>query len=422
MTPQQYDILIVGGGQAAGNLIQALQRRAYQGEICLVGDEAHPPYERPPLSKAVLLGEASPESTYLGNTESFESEATLIRGQRVVELKAEIRLVRLADGREIGGRIIVLATGARARLLDVPGSNLASIHYLRTIADSLALKNAFRPGKRLILVGGGTIGLEVASAAIAQGLKVTVIEAAPRLLPRLLPEHLSDWLSAEFAKAGVTLLTGRSVRRFVGRERVEMLELHDDTTVPADLVLCGIGAQPNSEIAGAAGLAVKNGILVDDHSETSRRDIFAIGDVASRRGPNGGSARRLESWDNALQQAERLADRICGLDAAAAKPCWFWTDQLGRNIQVLGEIPADSLPIFRGDPAAGPFTVIYHRGSRLVGAIGVDRGRDIRALREIMGRNLDVPIYVLADPETRLDKLVRPERSTTMTAAAAAGQ
>jgi NAD(P)H-nitrite reductase large subunit len=418
----RHDILIIGGGQAAGNLIQALQRRAYQGDICLVSEEDHPPYERPPLSKAVLTGEALAETSYLDSRESFESKATLVLGQRVVALNTEKRSARLADGREIAGRTVVLSTGARPRTLDLAGSHLPSIHHLRNIADCLALKSALQPGRRLALIGGGTIGLEVASAAIARGLQVTVIEAAPRLLPRLLPEHLSAWLSGEFTKAGVDLLTGRAVRRLIGQERVEAIELHDDAIVQADLVLCGIGVQPNSELAIAAGLAVENGILVDGYCETSVRDIFAIGDVASRRAFSGEVPRRLESWDNALQQADRLADRICGLEPSAPKPCWFWTDLLGRNIQVLGEIPADSLPIFRGDPAAGAFTVIYHRGSRLVGAIGVDRGRDIRALREIMGRNLNVPIYVLADPATRLDKLVRPEKSVAVASAAAAGQ
>jgi NAD(P)H-nitrite reductase large subunit len=418
----RHDILIIGGGQAAGNLIHALQRRAYQGDICLISEEDHPPYERPPLSKAVLTGEALPETSYLGSRESFESEVTLVLGQRVAALNAENRSVRLADGREIAGRAVVLASGSRPRTLDLAGSRLPSIHYLRNIADCLALKSALQPGRRLALIGGGTIGLEVASAAIARGLHVTVIEAAPRLLPRLLPEHLSAWLASEFAKAGVELLTGCSVRRFVGQERVERIELHDDAIVQADLVLCGIGAQPNSELAAAAGLAVENGILVDDRCQTSARDIFAIGDVASRRVSPGDVARRFESWDNALQQAERLADHICGLELSASKPCWFWTDLLGRNIQVLGEVHADSLPIFRGEPAAGAFTVIYHRGSRLVGAIGVDRGRDIRALREIMGRNLSVPIYVLADPATRLDKLVRPEKSAAVASAIAADQ
>ena len=419
---RRHDILIVGGGQAAGNLIHALQRRAYKGDICLIGEEEHPPHERPPLSKAVLTGEALPETSYLGSRESFEREATLVLGQRVAALNAEKRSVLLANGQEIAGRIVVLATGTRPRILDLAGSHLAPIHYLRTIADSLALKAALRPGRRLALIGGGTIGLEVASAAIARGLRVTVIEAAPRLLSRLLPEHLSTWLAVEFTRAGVELLTGRSIRRFVGHQQIEGIELHDDTIVQADLVLCGIGAQPNSEMAAAAGLAVENGVIVDDQCQTSARDIFAIGDVASRRAFPGDVARRFESWDNALQQAERLADRICGLEPSTSKPCWFWTDLLGRNIQVLGEIPPDSLPIFRGDPAAGAFTVIYHRGSRLVGAIGVDRGRDIRALREIMGRNLSVPIYVLADPATRLDKLVRAERPAAQLSAAAASQ
>lgn len=410
MTVSRQDLLVIGAGQAGGNLVLALRRRGYGGSICLIGEESHPPYERPPLSKDVLLGTAGPETTYLASAEDLGRQATLLLSRRVVALDAGRRSVTLDDGQVLSAGAIVLATGARARPLALPGAGLEGIHYLRTIEDALALRHAFRPDARIVLIGGGTIGLEVASAAVQRGMSATVVETASRLLPRLLPEQLSDWLATEFTIAGVRLLLEHSLRAFHGNGRVETVELDRGPLLRADLVVCGIGSQPNGELAQAAGLAVEGGVIVDEQCRTSAAGIFAIGDVACRRDPYSGGTRRAECWDNALQQSERLAAQLCGEDPGPQKPAWFWTDQLGRNIQILGEIPAEAAAVFRGDPSDGSFSVLYHREGQLVGAVGVNSGRDIRALRDILLRGLPIPLAQLADPAVRLDKLARADR------------
>lgn len=417
MTVNRYDLLVIGGGQAGGNLVLALRRRGYEGAICLVGEESHPPYERPPLSKELLLGTAGPDGAYLASAEDLGRQATLLLSRRAVALDADRRAVTLDDGRVLNAGALVLATGARARPVTLPGAELEGIHYLRTIEDALALRAAFRRDARIVLIGGGTVGLEVASAAVQQGLSATVVESAPRLLPRLLPEQLSDWLATEFTMAGVRLLLGHSLRAFHGAGRVERVELDQGSLLAADLVVCGIGSQPNSELAQTAGLAVEGGVIVDEQCRTSAPGIFAIGDVTCRRDAYDGETRRAECWDNALQQSERLAALLCGEDPGPEKPAWFWTDQLGRNIQILGAIPAGAAAVFRGDPSDGSFSALYHREGQLIGAVGVNSGRDIRALRDILLRNLPIPLAQLADPAVRLDKLTRAGRAKPAEAA-----
>lgn len=413
MSPGRFDLLVVGAGQAAGNLVQALRRHGYEGSIALVGDEPHPPYERPPLSKAVLLGEQPDESCYLAPAADFAGLCALFGGRRAVALDAGARRITLDDGRSLEGRALVLATGARARALPVPGGDLPGVHALRDLADAAALRAALEPGLRLVVIGGGTVGLEVASAALRRGLAVTVVESAPRLLPRLLPAQLADWLATEFTMAGARLLLERQVLALRGEDRVRQVELSDGARLDCDLVVRGVGAQPNFELAAAAGLAVDGGLLVDSEGRTSAPEVYGIGDVTARRDPFSGQPRRLESWDNALQQAERLAALLAGQPLPPLRVPWFWTDQLGRNIQVLGEPqtagaqPSEVAAIFRGAPGQSGFTVIYHREGRLLGAAAVDRGREIRALREIMERRLPVRPEELADPATRLDRLAR---------------
>jgi len=404
---RRYDLVVIGGGQAAGNLVQALRRNGYDGSLCVVGDESHPPYERPPLSKAVLLGEMPDEGCYLASAEDFQRLCAFRPGRRAIALDASARRVRLDDGEVLEGGAVVLATGARARRLPVAGASLAGVFSLRSLADAEVLRGALQPGLRLAVIGGGTVGLEVASAALRRGLRVTVVETAKRLLPRLLPPQLAEWLATEFTLAGARLVLGARVAALHGEQRIAQVELAGGRRLDCDLAVCGVGAEPNAELAAAGGLAVDGGVLVDGEGRASLPGIYAIGDVAAMRDPAGGRPRRLESWDNALRQAERLAALLSGQPLPAQRVPWFWTDQLGRNIQLLGDCPPEAAAVMRGPGGKAGFTVVFHAEGQVLGAAAVDRGRDIRVLREIMERRLAVQPADLADPDVRLDRLLR---------------
>ena len=400
-------IVVIGAGQAGGWAARTLRDEGFAGRIVLIGDEAHPPYERPPLSKAVLSGEASPESVHLLSAETMAALSIEWQGStRVARLDRAAKRVMLSDGRTIGYDKVILCTGGRARTLDVPGADLPSVHTLRTIDDALRLAPALRAGARVAVVGGGWIGLEVAATARKRGAQATVIEAMRRLCERSVPAALSACLLDLHAAHGTEVLLEASVASFARTaDGALAVRLADGREIACDVAVVGIGLVPNDELAREAGLQCDGGVLVDAQCRTSDPDVFAAGDLAVARNGWAGRSMRLESWQNAQEQGIVAAKAALGVEAHYDPLPWFWSDQHGVNLQIYGvPMPSHQL-VVRGQPTASGFLFFYLEDKRVVAALGGNAARDLRFARRLIERRTPVRPEDLADESVPLAKL-----------------
>jgi 3-phenylpropionate/trans-cinnamate dioxygenase ferredoxin reductase subunit len=403
-------VVIVGAGTAAGELAAKLRQAGYAGAVTLVGAEAHLPYHRPPLSKLFLAGEVDEDSLLLRPASTYDKLDIGFRGNiRVTRIDRAAKAVTLADGSTLPYRWLVLATGGQARTLTCPGAELAGVFTLRGIADSRAIRGAMAPGRRLVIIGGGYIGLEVAAIAIKRGLAVTVIEAAPRVLARVAGAEISAFYEQAHRDAGVTILTGQSVTALTPRadppagadttrpRHVGAVTLADGTAIPADLVIAGIGLIPHTELAEAAGLQVQNGIWVDEYCRTDDPAILAIGDCANHPCPFLGRRVRLESVPNAIEQSRVAADTIVGkLNPYTAVP-WFWSDQYDLKLQAVGLIDGHDQVVLRGTYESRAFLLFYLRAGRLIAADAVNKPGEFLVARRLVGAAINVDPARLAD-------------------------
>jgi 3-phenylpropionate/trans-cinnamate dioxygenase ferredoxin reductase subunit len=392
-------VIIVGAGHAGGTAAALLRQFGYDGAVSLIGDEPIAPYQRPPLSKAWLKGEADAESLAL-RPESFYAEARidLILGVRVERIARSEASVVLDDGRRLPYRFLILATGARARPLSVAGADLAGVMTLRSAADAEQLKAALGPGKRLAVIGGGYIGLEAAASARALGAEAVVIEREPRILARVACQTLSDFFTDYHRTRGVVFKLNAVVDSFVGEDgQVVGVRLGSGETVACDAALVGIGAAPNQELASEAGLACAGGIVVDEAARTSDPDIFAVGDVTHRPLPMYDRMFRLESVANALEQARQAASAITGRPAPAREVTWNWSDQYDLKYQFAG-LPFDvDQVIVRGDPASAKFAVFHLSGEHVQAVEAVNAPAEFMAGRQLIGQRRCVSAARLAD-------------------------
>jgi len=407
MRTEPTTIVIIGAGQAGAWAARTLRDEGFDGRLLLIGDEPHPPYERPPLSKAVLAGEAAPESLHLLDAAALA--ALSIEWQpntQVVRLDRTDKRVMLADGGAIPYDKLILCTGGRARELDVPGANLPGVHTLRTIDDAQRLGPALRRDARVAVVGGGWIGLEVAATARKRGAVVTVIETMGRLCERSVPEALSVHLQALHVAQGVEVLLGAAVASFApGAAGGLDVMLSDGRAIGCDAAVVGIGLVPNDELARAAGLDCEGGLLVDAQCRTSDPDIFAAGDVAVARNSWAGRRLRLESWQNAQEQGIAAARSALGREIHYDPLPWFWSDQHDTNLQIYGVPLPSHQVVVRGDPAAGSFVFFYLEGERMMAALGGNAARDLRFARRLIEKRTPVKAQDLADPGVSLAKL-----------------
>ncbi len=403
MQPER--ILVIGGGHAGGVAATALRDAGHRGPLTIIGEEPVPPYERPPLSKDVLTGRMAPEAVHLCPPERWAAlDVGLRLGVRAVSIDRAARRVLLSDGASLDYDALVIATGVRPRRLGVPGADHPRVHMLRTLADADRLRRNLAPGSRLVAIGAGFIGLEVAASARALGAEVTVIELAPRPLARLLPGHFADWLAAQHRASSVEIRCGCAVTAIRDADGGIAIALSDGAEIAADLAVIGIGSVPNVELAHEAGLAVRDGIVVDADCRTADPSIFAIGDVARVVDAASGIDRRLESWRNAIDQATRVAATITGGPAPEREAPWFWTDQYGRNIQIAG-LPDETLTLVeRGLPDEPGYLAFYLGGPVIRAAIGVDCGRDMRIARRLIQAGTPVDPARLADRSARLPR------------------
>ena len=401
-------ILVIGASHAAAQAVDSLRREGHGGRIVVAGDEPHLPYQRPPLSKKYLSGEFDRDRLWIRPAAWYEQQrAELLPGRRATRIDLAAHRVDFHDGSSLGYGRLLLATGGRARPMTVPGADLAGVHCLRTIADVDAIRAGVGAGRRAVIVGAGYIGLECAASLVKLGLSVTVLEMADRVMSRVVAPEMSDFYLQEHRSHGVRVLLDQRVTALEGSGRVAAVRCADGSSHPADLVIVGIGLLPNVELAAAAGLACEDGIAVDLHCRSSDLDVFAIGDCASQPSLRYGRRIRLESVDNAFEQAKTAAANLCGREVVHDKVPWFWSDQYELKLQIVGLSQGYDRAMLRGDPATRAFSCCYLAGDELIALDAVNQARDFMQARKLIAERARFDLAKLADPGVALKDAAR---------------
>jgi 3-phenylpropionate/trans-cinnamate dioxygenase ferredoxin reductase component len=396
-------ILIVGGGQAGAQAIDTLRKEGFDGRLVLIGDEPQLPYQRPPLSKKYLCGELAAERLLFRHQSFYDEHRIELKlGRQAVRLDAGARQVELAGGELLTYDRLLLCLGAESRRLTCPGAELAGVHYLRGLADVAPIQTGFKPQARVVVIGGGYIGLETAATCRKMGCEVTVLEMADRIMNRVVAPTVSQYFAAEHRLHGVNILCDMRVTRLEGRERVERVVCADGSSHEADLVIVGVGAVATTELARAAGLACDNGIVVDEYCRTSDAAIYAAGDCTNHPSPRFGRRVRLESVDNAFEQAKTAALNMLDRPVAHDRVPWFWSDQFDNKLLIVGLSQDYDRQVLRGDPASRSFSVCYLKGSELLAVEAVNHSKDYMAARKLIADRTPLQADRLADASLAL--------------------
>jgi 3-phenylpropionate/trans-cinnamate dioxygenase ferredoxin reductase subunit len=398
------EIVIIGAGQGGAQAVQSLRAEGFAGPITMVGEEDFPPYQRPPLSKAYLLGTFERARLFL-KADNYYAQAgcELILNTQAKRVDPAERTVELADGRKLSYGKLLLTTGARARRLRCPGADLPGVHYLKTIADVDGLQAVFQAGKRIAIVGGGYIGLEVAAVGAKRGLDVTVFEAMDRLMARAVSPQLSDFYAREHEKAGVKLKLQTGVEAFEGDGKVQRV-IAGGQSYDADIVLVGIGVVPCDELAVKAGLASEDGIVVDQNARTGDPHIWAAGDCTRHVGREGHEI-RLECVQNAIDQAKHAALAMAGNHKTYSEVPWFWSDQYDLKLQIAGLArPTDSL-VLRGDPAGRKFAVFHLRDGVVAAVEAVNAAPEYLMGKKWIAEGRKIAPEMLADTSIAMKQM-----------------
>jgi 3-phenylpropionate/trans-cinnamate dioxygenase ferredoxin reductase component len=400
-------ILIIGGGQAGAQAIDTLRREGFGGRLVLIGGEPELPYQRPPLSKKYLSGEM-PADRLVFRHRSFydEHRIELKLGRQAVRLDAAARQVELADGEKLTYDRLLLCLGAESRRLTCPGATLPGVHYLRGLADVPPIQAGFKPQARVVIIGGGYIGLETAATCRKMGCEVTVLEMADRVMNRVVAPGVSQYFAREHSSHGVTIICDTRVVCLEGRERVEHVVCADGTRHAADLVIVGVGAVATTELASAAGLACDNGIVVDEYCRTSDAAIYAAGDCTNHPSLRFGRRVRLESVDNAFEQAKTAALNLLDKPVAHDRVPWFWSDQFDNKLLIVGLSQDHDRQVLRGDPASRSFSVCYLKGRELLAVEAVNHSKDYMAARKLIAERALMHVDKLADNEIALKEAI----------------
>jgi 3-phenylpropionate/trans-cinnamate dioxygenase ferredoxin reductase subunit len=402
-------VVIVGAGQAAAQLLETLRRKGHDGQITVIGAEPVLPYQRPPLSKKYLAGALARERLFIRSAAFYDELRIDLRlGRRVVRIDRALRRLQLDDGVELSYDVLVLATGSRGRRLSVPGAGLGGVHYLLTVADSDALRQQARPGRRAVVVGGGYIGLEVAASCRELGVDVTVLEMADRVMSRVVCPQVSSFYEAEHAAHGVRLVLGARLQELLGDEHGEVRAARcaDGSEYPADFVVVGVGVLAEDSLAREAGLTCNNGIVVDEFCRTSDPAIWAIGDCTEHPSLHYGVRVRLESVDNAFEQANSAALDILGTPVPHDRVPWFWSDQYHHKLLIVGLSQGHDQVVMRGDPATHAFAACYLKGGEFIAIDTVNNARDQMASRKLIAGRMRPDVAKLADPKIALKDCV----------------
>jgi 3-phenylpropionate/trans-cinnamate dioxygenase ferredoxin reductase subunit len=405
-------ILIIGAGQASIQAIDVLRRKGFSGEITLVGEEPTLPYQRPPLSKKFLSGALDKDRLLIKHAAFYsDHRVTTYLSRRADHLDRHACSVRLDDGTALHYDALLLATGSRPRHITAPGSDLEGVHFLRNIADVEGIHADLARGRKLVIVGAGYIGLEVAATARELGLDVTVLEQANRVLARVTCAEVSAFYQAEHSQQGVRIVCGAQVRALEpggggSPRRVRAVSCDDGSEYPADLVLIGVGVTANDELAEAAGIECANGIVVDQHCRTNDPRIYAAGDCTSHPSIHYGRRVRLESVDNAFEQGSSVAMNLLGVPTPHDKVPWFWSDQYDLKMIIVGLSQGYDDVVIRGDPASRSFAACYLNDGELIAVDAVNAPKDQMAARKLVAARARPDRAKLAEPAVPLKDCV----------------
>ena len=400
------DIVIVGAGQSAGQCVVSLRSGGFKGSITIIGEESHPPYQRPPLSKGYLSDKVDIDRVYT-KPEIFyqENEVTLLLSKRVETINREENIVLLSNGDSVKYKKLVLATGSRVRKLNVAGSHLSNIHYLRDIEDANNIKHLIKSKKKLVVVGAGYIGLEVAAVATESGLAVTVIEMAERVMNRTVDPLISEYYKKLHEKHGVEIHLNTPLEAFGGTKSVSKV-FCSNLALNADCVVVGAGILPNQEIALDAGLKCDNGIWVNEFCKTEDDNIYACGDCTNHPNKSLNTRLRLESVHNALEQGKTVASSLLKKNIAYNQVPWFWSDQFGEKLQMVGTSVGFDRTVLRGAVEDEAFSVFYFQSDSLIGVDSINRPSDHVVSRKLLAVGVSVPDKMIEDLDQNLKTLL----------------
>ncbi|SOB76998.1 3-phenylpropionate/trans-cinnamate dioxygenase ferredoxin reductase subunit [Marinobacter sp. LV10R510-11A] len=413
--------IVVGASHAAAQLVTSLRQEGWDGEILVISDERHLPYHRPPLSKAFLSGARTAESLAIRPAAFYEKQNVQFRQGRVTAINRDQQTLTFVEGagergsegeNEKESKVLsydklALCIGARVRKVDLPGCDLSGIHYLRDMADAESIKANITEGQHAVIIGGGYVGLETAALLRQLGMQVTVLEMGPRILGRVTAPEVSDFYHRVHMESGVRIHTGVSIGGFSGNGQVGKVVCTDGAEFPADLVVIGVGVLPNTELAEMAGLAVENGIVVDEFCRTIDPNIVAAGDCANQFNKLYACRVRLESVPNATEQAKIAAASICGCNKSSASLPWFWSDQYDLKLQIAGLSQGYDQVIVRGDRRTGrSFAAFYLKEGRLIAADCINRPQEFVLSKRIIAQKLTIQPERLADDSVPVKELL----------------
>lgn len=400
-------VVIIGAGHAAGQAVASLRQEGFEGTIVVVGEESVVPYQRPPLSKKFLAGEIGIDRVLFKPVDFYaKAEAEMILDTRVETVDTAARKVVLEGGRTLDYGKLIFTTGGRVRKLACPGAELPGVNYLRSIADVEAIRAHFKPGARLVIVGGGYIGLEVAAVAVKHDIDVTVLEMAPTVLGRVTCREVAEFFQRVHREEGVKILTDTALAGIEGADHVTGVKTGTGEIIPADFVIAGIGILPNVELAQEAGITCNNGIVVDELCRTSDENVYAAGDCTFHPNPIYDVELRLESVHNALEQAKTAAAHICGKDKPYGQVPWFWSDQYDLKLQIAGLSQGYDDVVIRGDITGRSFAAFYMKDGRMIAVDAVNRAPEFMMSKMMLQKGQSAPAEKLADESIEMKDML----------------
>ena len=391
-------VVIIGAGQAGATVATGLAQAGYQGTITLIGEEPYAPYQRPPLSKGFIQGQVTIDSLLVKPEAYYEQkQIRLIKNCKVPSIQPNIHSVQLDNGEQLHYQSLVLCTGSRPRYLPIKGADLNHVYALRTIDDAQLIADALPENGRLVIIGAGYVGLELASSCVKQGVQVTVLERTERVMERSASTQVSDYYEAMHKAAGVDIVCNVNVVALQGTQQVSGVETEDGRVWPADVVVVGVGAIANTELAQESGLQCDDGILIDAQCRTNDKNIYAAGDCARQTHALLDMSMRLESVQSATAQARMIVADIMGKPAPRSEIPWFWSDQFDVRLQIAGIVQPDYTAVLRGDPASGSFTVLHLEGDRLQALEAINSPMDFTLGRKLISEQLVVNLQKIQD-------------------------